>query len=73
MRLQEDAKSIKEALLAAHSQHPSRQTAKIVADFEVRMPAWSREQLWFMMKPSCSTVYSRLAAQPAPCAMRRPR
>ena len=35
VRLQEDAKSIKEALTVAHSEHKSRQTTKILSDFEV--------------------------------------
>lgn len=35
MRLQEAAKSIKEALTLAHSEHKSRQTSKILSDFEV--------------------------------------
>lgn len=34
-RLQEDAKAIKNDLSAAHSQHKSRQTSKILSDFEV--------------------------------------
>ncbi|EIE21609.1 snare-domain-containing protein [Coccomyxa subellipsoidea C-169] len=34
VRLQEDAKSIKEALTVAHSEHKSRQTTKILSDFE---------------------------------------
>ena len=38
VRLQEDAKSIKEALTALHSQHKSTQTSKILVDFEVTRP-----------------------------------
>jgi len=34
-RLQEEAKAIKDDLSAAHSQHKSRQTSKILSDFEV--------------------------------------
>ena len=34
-RLQEDAKAIKNDLSAMHSQHKSRQTSKILSDFEV--------------------------------------
>lgn len=36
-RLQEDAKAIKDDLSAAHSQHKSRQTSKILSDFEVSL------------------------------------
>jgi hypothetical protein len=35
VRLQEDAKGIKEALTVVHSEHRSRQTSKILSDFEV--------------------------------------
>ena len=38
VRLQEDAKSIKEALTAVHSAHKSTQTSKILVDFEVTPP-----------------------------------
>ena len=41
VRLQEDAKSIKETLTAVHSQQKSTQTSKILVDFEVRRPGRS--------------------------------
>ena len=51
MRLQEDAKSIKEALTIAHSEHKSRQTTKILSDFEVGLTnlACSEEAGYFVI------------------------
>ena len=43
-RLQEEAKAIKNDLSAAHSQQKSRQTSKILSDFEV---------CFSMCKPEC--------------------
>lgn len=66
-RLQEEAKAIKNDLSAAHSQQKSRQTSKILSDFEVCSSMCKTGRRHLMLSRNSAFLSSPLPALHASC------